>query len=148
FLQSFLYIINENLIYLNNLIMSQRKILFGLLFCILLPGCSSSGSNSKSGDLKKHRQTWQKQHISNYQFDISVDYFCPSWLFTAIVIVRDDTVSAILDPKTVKILRTPNSKQLVLDKLPHYYPTISTLFDTINKSITLDYAHLDVEYDS
>lgn len=128
--------------------MSQRKILFGLLLFILLPGCSSSGSNSKSAKLKKHQQAWEKQNISDYQFDISIDCFCPQGLSPATIIVRSDTISAVLDPKTGKTLRTPNADKPVMEQLPDYYPTVSKLFDIIGKAIAQNYAHLDVRYNS
>jgi hypothetical protein len=129
--------------------MIQRKIVFPALFCILLAGCSlfsRNGSSSKSNKekLEINRHIWLKEDAANYQFNLFISCYCAFEVNPAIIVVRDDTVNTVINPKTGKIF-TPSDSNRAREKYADF-PTVDELFKTIEQAIKRDPYRLKVKY--
>ncbi len=120
---------------------------FGLLVCVLIPACSLLGTEDAPQDrLETYRNEWKTRGLSSYQYELHRTCFCVNWLYPALIEVRDDTVSAVLDPKTGNPLRSPHTGDLAIETAPNAYLTVDGLFDIVERAIEEEYHRLNVEY--
>ena len=92
-----------------------------------------------------NQNLWQKQNIENYSFEFSKLCYCGGLFNPSTIVVKADTIHAVLDPETGEPLRDPQTDELVLQKYPESFLTIDELFGVIEN--TREKAdELDVEY--
>jgi hypothetical protein len=119
-----------------------------LLLGFLLASCSWLGGESMR-TMEKNRETWENLDIANYQYTFDVQAFTAGGPKPAQIVVRADTLHAVLDPKTRDTLRARGSNRLVWKEWPQQYPTIDRLFEIIGEQLTKIYGRPDsihVEY--
>lgn len=118
-----------------------------LVLTALVTGCSLLGiGNTQRDDLENHRRMWQERGPANYQYDLRVGCFCPTWPYPARIVVRADSVHAVLEPETGDTLRSPQSGEPALTELPDTYRPIGGLFDIVDRALDEDYHRLSVRY--
>lgn len=127
--------------------MIRAKTLFILLSAIFLIFSCDSITDSRKGDnFRENQNLWQQQGIEDYSFEFSKLCYCGGLFNPAKIVVKADTIHAVLDPETGKPLRDPQTGELVLLNYPNSFNTIDELFDVIeNARKKAD--ELDVEYD-
>lgn len=118
-----------------------------LLLGFLLASCSWLGGESMR-TLEKNRETWENLDIANYQYTFDVRSYTrgPS---PARIVVRADTLHAVLDPESKDTLRARSSNRLVWKEWPKQYLTIDRLFEIIGEQLYTLYGRPDsihVEY--
>lgn len=119
-----------------------------LLLSFLLASCSWLGGESMRS-LEKNRETWENLDIANYQYTFDVHSFTAGGPTPARIVVRADTVHAVLDPETEDTLRTRGSNRLVWKEWPKQYPTIDRHFEIVGEQVSTLYGRPDsihVEY--
>lgn len=115
--------------------------------CSLLAACSVGGTaGDESVRLEANRARWERTGLESYQYDLEKWCFCLPGLHPARIIVRDDTVAAVLDPATGEPLPAPQSDGTALEKHPDEYPRIEELFEVVERAIQKEYASLNVQY--
>lgn len=127
--------------------MNRTIILFILLPALfLIYSCDSIVDGRKGDDFRANKNLWQKQNVENYSFEFSKLCYCGGLFNPTKIIVKADTIYAILDPETGEPLRDPQTDELVLSKYPDSFLTIDELFEVIeNAREKAD--KLTVEYD-
>lgn len=126
--------------------MNRTRTLFILLSVLfLISSCDSIVDGRKGDDFRANQNLWQKQNIENYSFEFSKLCYCGGLFNPSTIVVKADTIHAVLDPETGEPLRDPQTDELVLQKYPESFLTIDELFGVIEN--TREKAdELDVEY--
>ncbi|HEX6981896.1 MAG TPA: DUF6174 domain-containing protein [Balneolaceae bacterium] len=121
-----------------------------VFFCLLLflSGCSLLGSevNKQIQKLEENKKIWSQKSSVNYTYKLDKSCFCPSGLFPATIVVRADTIHAVMDPETNDTLRAEENNEPVLDLYPGLYKTIPELFGIIRNTLDDDFYKIDVKY--
>ena len=117
------------------------------LLALLLSSCSLLNEGDELEDLRANQRLWQQHHAADYQFDLTKGCFCGPGLYPARIVVRADTVNAVLDPATGAPLTPPESEEPALELYPDEYATIDGLFGVIERAIEQKAYQLDVTYD-
>ena len=86
--------------------------------------------------LEAHRATWETYGIASYQYTFDAQCFCDQGPVPARIIVRADTLHAVLNPETGDTLRARGSNRPVWNERPMEYPTIDRLFDIIDGELS------------
>jgi hypothetical protein len=116
------------------------------LAVLFLSSCDSITDGRKGDDFRENRNLWQQKGIENYTFEYSKLCYCGGLFNPATIVVKADTIHAVLDPDTGEPLRDPQTDELVLQKYPESFLTIDELFGVIeNARKKAD--KLNVEYD-
>lgn len=122
---------------------SILSILLSVFF--LISSCDSITDGRKKDDFRENQTLWQEQGIENYSFEFSKLCYCGGLFNPATIVVKADTIHAVLDPKTGEPLQDPQTGELVLLNYPNSFHTIDDLFDVIeNAREKAD--ELDIEY--
>lgn len=86
--------------------------------------------------LETSREIWESHRIANYQYTFDSQCFCDQGPVPARIIVRADTLHAVLDPESGDTLRARGSNRPVWKKRPGQYPAIDRLFDIIDGELS------------
>lgn len=118
-----------------------------VLICV---GCSFPGSDEGPlEELQANRELWEQQDLDDYRFHIQIGCFCPPYFVQpSTVVVRTDTVNAVLDPSTGEPHTTPTSGQPLTARQRSSFPTMDELFDQIEDALHNDADELEVQYDA
>ena len=128
------------------MVMTRKIILLWLFPAFILPACSLFGDDGDPSSLEVNHHRWDKQDIVNYQFTLSVTCYCFPWQGPSTIVVRADTVHAVLNPKTGQTKRDPQTDRPMLEEYSNTYPTIDDLFEIIEDAIKRDPYRLEVDY--
>lgn len=112
-----------------------RRSVSVIFISVLLASCSWF-SGEGMANLQKHRQTWDTLGTNDYQFTLDYRCFCAKGPVPARVIVRADTLHAVLDPETKDTLRAPGSNRPAWMANPKQYPTIDQLFEIVKGELS------------
>ena len=126
----------------------MRTLLIGLsgtLVAGFLAGCSLVG-NEEASRLEDNKRLWRKASVDSYQIEYFKGCYC-LWVGRARIVVRDDTVHAVLDPASGDTLRHPQSGEPMFELYPELFPTVEELFEIVEKAIGTGADELEVEYD-
>ncbi|GAB5520816.1 MAG: hypothetical protein RhofKO_30670 [Rhodothermales bacterium] len=118
-----------------------------VLLTATLSGCSLFGVDGRQSDVNRAQQTWDNAAPSDYEFDLAIGCFCAYWQGPATVVVRADTVHALLDATTGEVLQDDFSNGPVLERLGGDVPTIDDLFTIVKDALRESADDLDVDYD-
>lgn len=117
-----------------------------LLAIFFISSCDSITDNRKGDDFKTNQKLWQEQNVENYSFEFSKLCYCGGLFNPATIVVKADTIYAVLNSETGEPLRDPHTDELVLRSYPESFQTIDDLFEVIeNAREKAD--ELEVEYD-
>jgi len=86
--------------------------------------------------LEANRETWENLDITDYQFTFDARCFCDQGPVPARIIVRADTLYAVLDPEAGDTLRARGSNRPVWKERPNEYPTIDRLFEIVGGELS------------
>lgn len=126
--------------------MNRIRTLFILLSALfLISSCNSIVDRGKGDDFRANQNLWKQQKIENYRFEFSKFCYCAGLFNPATIVVRADTVHAVLDPETGEPLRDPQTNELVFSKYPESFQTIDEFFKVI-ESAREKADKLNVEY--
>lgn len=114
--------------------MHRYGYLIVLLSVLLLSSCDSVIDGRKGDDFTEHRSLWEEQGIESYTFEFSKLCYCGGLFNPATIVVKADTIHAVLDPETGEPLRDPQTGELVLPNYPNSFQTIDELFDVIENA--------------
>lgn len=114
--------------------MLQYRYIFILLCVLFLSSCGSLLDDKKDNDFAKNKALWQKQGIENYSFTYSKYCFCPGLQKPATIVVKADTIHAVIDPETNEPIRDPQTQELMRVKFPNSFQTINELFEVIGNA--------------
>ena len=118
-----------------------------VLLTAVLSGCTLFGANSRQSDVNRAQQTWNNAAPSDYEFDLAIGCFCAYWPGPATVVVRADTVNALLDAATGEVLQDNFGDGLLLDRLGDSVPTIDGLFEIIKDALREGADDVEADYD-
>ena len=113
----------------------MKRAALALLLSSLFASCFWYGGNGMRA-LETNRETWENHGIENYQFTFDIRCYCNSGLLPARIIVRADTLHAILNPETGDTLRARSSDRLFWKEHPNRYPTIDRLFEIADRELS------------
>ena len=135
---------------LNTTCLTRLQVAMVLALTTSLASCSLFGDTGVEDDLSENRQRWERAGASNYEFAYSVYCFCGltrDYHQPFLVVVRADTVSAVLDLETREpVVHVVTGEQIS----PSYFAfllTIDGLFEVIEQAIERDYHKREVVYD-
>lgn len=114
--------------------MHRYGFIFILLSALFLSSCDSLVDDRKENDFRANRNLWQHQGIESYMFEFTKLCYCGGLFNPATIVVKADTVHAVLDSETGEPLRDPQTQELVLTKYPESFLTIDKLFDVIENA--------------
>lgn len=115
--------------------MNRTSTLFILLLVIfLISSCDSITDSKKGDDFRANQNLWQEQNVENYSFEFSKLCYCGGLFNPATIVVKADTIHAVLDPETGEPLCDPQTGELVLPNYPNSFKTIDELFDVIENA--------------
>jgi hypothetical protein len=122
-----------------------------VFLCLLffLSGCSLLGSevNKQIQKLEENKKVWSQKSPPAYTYKLDRHCFCQAGLFPATIVIRADTIHAVLNPETNDTLRVGENREPALDLYPDQYKTIPELFEVIRNAINNEVDQLDVKYD-
>lgn len=130
--------------------MNRLLPVFRLALILLVAGCSFSplGSDDPLDELRAHRALWNRQSLDDYRFQIQIGCFCPPYLVQpSTVVVRADTVAAVLDPTTGEPQRSPSSDEPLTARQQADFPTIDAIFDRVERALRNEADRVEVQYD-
>lgn len=126
--------------------MNRYKYIFLILSVLLFSSCDSITDGRKGDDFRTNQNLWEEQGIDNYSFEFRKLCYCGGLYNPSIIVVKTDTIYAVLDPKTEEPLRDPQTQELVFPMYSESFLTINELFEVIeNARNKAD--KLNVEYD-
>ncbi|MDZ7720909.1 MAG: DUF6174 domain-containing protein [Balneolaceae bacterium] len=111
--------------------MFRYRYLIVLLSALIISSCDSILDGRKGDQYGENRNLWQEQKIDSYRFEYTKLCYCAGLFNPATIVVKADTIHAILEPETGEPLRDAQTDELVLAKYPESFRTISELFDII-----------------
>ncbi len=114
--------------------MHRYGYLIALLSVLYFSSCDSIVDGRKGDDFRENQNLWQEQAIENYSFEFTKLCYCGGLFNPATIVVKADTIHAVLDPKTGDPLRDPQTGELVLPNYPNSFQTIDELFDVIENA--------------
>ena len=127
--------------------MIRRSVCIAFL-SLLLVSCSWYSSGDTHA-LQNHREMWENLDVANYQFTFDSKCFCDQGPLPAQIVVRAETLHAVLDPETKDTLRARGSNRPVWKERPRQYPTVDRLFEIVDGELSKLYNRPDsihVEY--
>lgn len=86
--------------------------------------------------LETSRERWEHHGIANYRYLFDSQCFCDQGPVPARIIVRADTLQAVLNPETGDTLLARGSDQPVWTERPMQEPTLDRLFDIIDGELS------------
>jgi len=100
----------------------------------LISSCDSISDGRKDDNFRTNLNLWKEQNIENYSFEFSKLCYCSGLFNPSIIVVKADTIQAVLDPETGEALRDPQTEELVFPKFSESFLTIDELFDIIDSA--------------
>lgn len=140
--------------------MSRTRILFIFLSAlILISSCDSISDGRKGDNFRTNLNLWKEQNVENYSFEFTKFCYCGGLFTPSIIVVKADTIHAVLDPETGEPLRDPQTYELIFPMYSESFQTIDELFDIIENAqnnadeLVVEYnqrsgypEHIDIDY--
>lgn len=105
-----------------------------LLAIFFISSCDSITDSRKGDDFRTNQKLWQEQNVENYSFEFSKLCYCGGLFNPATIVVKADTIYAVLNSVTGESLRDPQTDELVLQQYPESFQTINDLFEVIENA--------------
>ncbi|MCG2589503.1 DUF6174 domain-containing protein [Rhodohalobacter sulfatireducens] len=100
----------------------------------LISSCDSISDGRKGDNFRTNLNLWKEQSVENYSFEFSKFCYCGGLFNPSIIVVKTDTIHAVLDPETGEPLRDPQTDELVFPMYSESFRTINELFDIIENA--------------
>lgn len=140
--------------------MNRTRILFIFLSTLfLIFSCDSISDGRKDDNFRTNLNLWKEQNVENYSFEFSKLCYCGGLFNPSIIVIKADTIHAVLDPETGETLRDPQTDELVFPMYFESFLTIDELFDIIDSArqkadkLNVEYnlrsgypEHIDIDY--
>lgn len=114
--------------------MNKYGFLLILLSALSLFSCNSIVDGRKGDNFGENQILWQKQNIENYSFEFRKLCYCGGLYNPSTVVVRADTIHAVLNTETEEPLRDPQTQELVFPTYSESFLTIDELFEVIKNA--------------
>lgn len=123
----------------------KKSYFLSILFLLSLSLFSCDGGKR---EFLGHQEKWDALQDEDYSFDLSISCFCIQSSYGPVtVVVKGDTVNALLNVNTGLDLIDETDSTLVFAKWKNLYPSIDGLFEVVESAIDDNADKLEVSYD-